>query len=204
LGELERAFKDTGSVEDEAAWLRERVRRGELDEHQISIAAYFGYPAAELVAARIGAGRSDLEPPADLTEAGKQAWLRFNQCPAKVVLRPMERLRVMIADARGRIEGSYPRTISTGSKEIAAEFFREAGRAALAGEPWRADDARLQYLLRSQPRGLRALEALNALIRLGKGAEPETHSMERQAQLREVVPWLLGYGDPLRELLEEG
>lgn len=46
LRELERRFKETGSVEDEAAWLGERVRIGDLDEKRLRLAGYLGHPAA--------------------------------------------------------------------------------------------------------------------------------------------------------------
>ena len=40
LRELERCWRESGSVEDEAAWLRERVRVGELSEARLRLAAY--------------------------------------------------------------------------------------------------------------------------------------------------------------------
>jgi hypothetical protein len=43
---LERRWKETGSVEDEAAWLRERVRVGDLSENRLEVAAYLGHLAA--------------------------------------------------------------------------------------------------------------------------------------------------------------
>tara|TARA_R110002072_G_scaffold140386_2_gene284620 strand:+ start:207 stop:338 length:132 start_codon:yes stop_codon:yes gene_type:complete len=35
LRELERRFRETGSVEEEAAWLQERVRAGELTQEHV-------------------------------------------------------------------------------------------------------------------------------------------------------------------------
>jgi hypothetical protein len=49
LRELERRWKETGSVEDEAAWLRARARAGELDPARLEVAAKLAYPAARLI-----------------------------------------------------------------------------------------------------------------------------------------------------------
>ena len=46
LRELERRWRETGSVEDEAAYLRERVRVGDLTQERLELAAYLGHAAA--------------------------------------------------------------------------------------------------------------------------------------------------------------
>lgn len=49
LRRLERRFRETGSPADEAAYLRERLRRGSLDRDRLAIAAWLGHqPAREL------------------------------------------------------------------------------------------------------------------------------------------------------------
>jgi hypothetical protein len=48
LRELERRFRASGSVEDEAAWLRARVRAGELEQDELDLAAYLLNEAARL------------------------------------------------------------------------------------------------------------------------------------------------------------
>lgn len=48
LRECERRFRETGSVEDEAAWLRARVRVGSLDPERLDLLAVIDYPAAIL------------------------------------------------------------------------------------------------------------------------------------------------------------
>lgn len=48
LRRLERRWRSTGNVEDEAAYLRERVRQGDLSERHLRIAAYLGVPGATL------------------------------------------------------------------------------------------------------------------------------------------------------------
>lgn len=50
LRDLERAWRRTRSVDDEAAFLRERVRVGELEDGRVGLAAWLGHPAAEQLA----------------------------------------------------------------------------------------------------------------------------------------------------------
>lgn len=50
LRELERRWKETGSAQDEAAYLLERVRMGDLAQKGLELAAYLGHPAAKLSA----------------------------------------------------------------------------------------------------------------------------------------------------------
>ncbi|MEZ6187822.1 MAG: hypothetical protein R3F62_22785 [Planctomycetota bacterium] len=54
--ELERRWQESGSVDDEAALLRERARVGDLEADRIELGAYLGHPAA-LVA--LGRSRDD-------------------------------------------------------------------------------------------------------------------------------------------------
>ena len=46
LRDLERRFRASGSVEDEATWLRARVQAGELEQSRLELAAYCDHPAA--------------------------------------------------------------------------------------------------------------------------------------------------------------
>ena len=48
LRALERRYQETGSVEDEATLLSERVRQGSLDPEMLALAAHLGWPAAEM------------------------------------------------------------------------------------------------------------------------------------------------------------
>jgi len=64
LRELERLWKETGSVDAEARWLAEQVRTGGLAAAHLATAAYCRHPAAQLA---IGGDPSSDEP---------EAWLR--------------------------------------------------------------------------------------------------------------------------------
>ncbi len=46
LRELERRFKETGLPEDEAAWLKERVRAGDLTQDRLALAVHCGQQVA--------------------------------------------------------------------------------------------------------------------------------------------------------------
>lgn len=51
LRDAERRWRETGALADEAAWLRERVRAGALDDERLRLAAYVGHAAARLALA---------------------------------------------------------------------------------------------------------------------------------------------------------
>ena len=62
LRELERRWRETGCVDDEAAWLRARVQARELGEQRLELAAYLGHPAA-----RAAQGVESTTSPADMS-----------------------------------------------------------------------------------------------------------------------------------------
>jgi hypothetical protein len=51
LRDLERRWRETGTVEDEAAYLLERVRAGDLSRERLEIAAYLGHEGAAMALA---------------------------------------------------------------------------------------------------------------------------------------------------------
>lgn len=56
LRELERAWRTSGALDDEVAWLRERQRAGDLDAPRVRLAAWLGHPAAVQLAPDAGFG----------------------------------------------------------------------------------------------------------------------------------------------------
>ncbi len=64
LRELERRFRASGLLEDEAAWLRARVQAGDLEQSRLELAAYCGHEVARLVS-------TPSAPPVDLED-----WVR--------------------------------------------------------------------------------------------------------------------------------
>ena len=54
LRDLERRFRQTGSPDDEAAWLLERVRVGDLTQERLELAAYCGHEGARRAVGQCG------------------------------------------------------------------------------------------------------------------------------------------------------
>ncbi len=52
LRALERAWKESGSAEHEAAYLLERIRVGDLEQERLELAAILGHRTARLASAR--------------------------------------------------------------------------------------------------------------------------------------------------------
>lgn len=79
----ERRYRASGALEDEVAWLRERLRIGDLTRERCELAAFMGHPAATTALAldcaghaaclRCGAGPAVME---GLAERGPEANLR--------------------------------------------------------------------------------------------------------------------------------
>ena len=61
LQELKRTWEASGSVEDEAAYLRERVRVGDLTQERLELAAYCGHEGASAAAGSPTPDYCDLE-----------------------------------------------------------------------------------------------------------------------------------------------
>lgn len=88
LRELERRWKESGSVEDEAAYLLERVRVGDLATEKLELAAYCGHEGARLA---LGEQAPAMGPPIDpRVRARPQAWMTglsaFGTGPARAVV----------------------------------------------------------------------------------------------------------------------
>lgn len=87
LRELERRWKETGSVEDEARFLAERVRIGEVTRARAALAAYCGSEAARRMS-------DEVEAPSSLDDwiAGLSRWDEMPEVAAvaySVALRPI-------------------------------------------------------------------------------------------------------------------
>ncbi len=74
LRELERRWRETGSVEDQAACLRARVQSGELRKDRLELAAYCGVLAAKAV----GTGAT---APDELGRHGCTVWISSVEKP---------------------------------------------------------------------------------------------------------------------------
>ena len=98
LRDLERRFRETGSVEDEATWLRARVQAGELEQGRLDLAAYLCDPAS------LAAQRDRLPNP-----RGWESWLAALRADpnARVVLNALSSISppATCSDLRSCVEG---------------------------------------------------------------------------------------------------
>jgi hypothetical protein len=248
LRELERRFRASGSVEDEAAWLRARVQAGELEQSKLELAAYCDQPAAVLVLGEVppqpppGQHYSELERWASKLEdcsrriavraaiAGARLVLEQNPLPAPLVRASSRAIRA----AEAWCLSPNPRTASAADKawleaqcyswrEIVddAERWRARLSVSAAGESAAAASAPTKgysgMAARSLDTAARAIakeflryafgtfdvlaeDEGNEAIR--KDLPERTVSLVREAVRSEVVPFVLGYSDPVRERVE--
>lgn len=205
--ELERAFRATGSVADEAAWLGARLRAGEVEQTKVELAVFLGSGAARLV---IG-DRAPIHtrPP----RSGVKGFVRKGLAQwGHVVL-----VRAAIAAARlvVRDDEDLPEAVGRGNLHLAEEYAIEPRQALM----------RALVLPLPQPRDERwhsrwwacfgctcTLSALD----IG-GPQPGWHAKDtaesvakvvggdaavRAGIVAELLPWALGYSDPVRERVD--
>jgi hypothetical protein len=207
LRELERRWRETGTVEDEAAWLRARVQAGELEQSKLELAGLCGCKAAclaigvqvrpipDIRAALDGYGseQSDEPPPwlADIQRLCGDEAVRRLVLPA---LRISHSFQGEFVDAvvaledwllkpgeneRARIRHHLAADGALTRKAAAVAFWH--GEREMSGTDLLVVVAQALFLCLYEANGLAAgLEA---------GAD-------------ELVPWALGYHDPVRERVE--
>lgn len=198
LRALEHRWRASGSPEDEVAWLRERLRRGELDTRKLLLPAYLGYPAA----------RALCDPEA-LAELGHDAWDPPSRRLAKLSPFAREaRVRIAIAAAQfGLSADADPSPAARRALSAAEAWVRCPCRAhALAAE------AVLRVLgTRRSPSERAARAAAEAVAsRPTNGAREavaavdpgEPQNPARIAIAAELAAWALGYPDPLLARVE--
>ena len=236
LRDLERRWRETCSAEDEAAWIRELVRRGELPPSRLRYAADCGDAAALLVL------EDDLTLPRDL----RQGLERFAKADvvlqARVAVALLQDAEVAAAGlwlsllksalsllATGgavRLEGSRLgafealeawilcpcrscASIASAASDLA---FAEALNLEASFEDWRAPESHPEANHRHGCMRLSRASARAASLpsqgRFGSLVEPlfdlwgEPWEAPRARLQEEVVPWLLGQSDPVRERVE--
>lgn len=231
LRELERRRDVTGSVDDGAAYLRERVRRGDLDERRLRLAAHLGHEAAgALVPARehdlalpwaealFGFGRT-LVPGSGLPGARPGAPVFAGPDWAS-----LEELAEVRREQRG---GERLVWIRHGQEAMIraglACFARLPALGDVPQPPVSADDVRVvedavvrdlvPARFREHALPLREWEffgnyggiSFNAypwLAYVRRALERLGEPEARRAIAAELLPWALGEGDPLRDRVE--
>lgn len=215
LRELERAWKEAGTDEAEALWLRERLRLGTLDLSRVELAAYCGRKGAMLA----------LERP-DLQEFSKEATFFLDEAQIDV-MQPEFAARCAICMGRlvdlvqaqilklvpypNECEPDLLRRV-VGSLEAWVLDPSEHDGSRLAEETDERTARRLKvdefaFLARQAAVTVRAPLALAdlsrvLLMRLEQMYPGQGMKILREALSREVGPWLLGYADPVRERAE--
>ncbi|MCA8923515.1 MAG: hypothetical protein KDD82_16990 [Planctomycetes bacterium] len=248
LRELERRWRERGSLEAEAAWLKERVRAGELPRERLQLAATLGG------AARLAWGE---EP---LVVVEPELWVPLLQDPTgHGPVGPRELRTLEGFDAFTRREGlcAWGRWLLGWAPLKALSAVRVASGAALVGyrewskvfapgriealglQEWATEslcrleglcvgwdpceagyprfggdafDAADQARNREGPAAVWAVEAVGhallaaqhgdpreALLAIRKAASATDGATVLAAIQADLAPWLLGYGDPVRE-----
>lgn len=190
LRELERRFRETGSVEDEAAWLRARVKTGDLEQSKLELAAYCGHQAAVEAA-----GMTD--PPHFKTSV--HFALGLDQCGVEGIRRcGYAVLGLMVRMYRRKAEAyRSARSSEAASKSLRlVDLFRE--HQALLGEwitsPSTATEARLEGLIGPPS------DRVGFVVKYVRDLSyDEDHFDVREEIGAQLVPWALGYADPVRE-----
>lgn len=201
LRALERAFRLTGTGEDEAAWLRARVQAGELAHDRLRLAAYVGHEAATLA----------LRPhPPDSPEA-LDRWLRrlsvhweqeasARAALAAVAASPPElQARTFVAAAVSLAEPWVLAPATRGDVPALPGVFSDAEFEAPEEKRAWVVGIYLHRTLESPAGWGRSVETLALSIQSRWPAAPV-----RDAVARELAEWALGYSDPVRERVEAG
>jgi hypothetical protein len=212
LRDLERRWKETGSVEDEAAWLKERVRAGDFPPTRLELAAYCGYEAAR----RAVATQND---PPDLVEwvggfarFGNDVSARAAVAIAREVFPVWKRcahaeptddfhqaLRAaeawcMEPTADSAARASYVGQCAAGRIDVLPDDVTHEEDAAAAVACWACS------AIQDQEASPTAIEwrarAVNQVVRLARSLACDEDLRRRVS--REIVPWCLGLDDPLR------
>jgi len=229
VDELEQQWKASGTDADEASYLRACVRAGRLPQVMLQLAAHLGHPAARMVFGGSAPPESaDLGKwVAGFDRYGKEALVRAAIAAARYPLplwelkRPNDRLPQSALDAaEGWVLNQDEAHVSAAEK--AGESVANADRSGdgeaddaqqLAGQTFDADmgvhiaadmAAEAAHLAGDMGEAEDVAQAVQtAEVILGisrKGAAGELlKGTIRDAICSELVPWALGYGDPIRE-----
>ena len=197
LRELERRFSAPGCAEDEVAWLRARVQAGELEQSKPELAAYCGHEGA-------GFALQDGAPPVPSTINrlihGLRAW-------------PGAASRAALAVAYVVVEGhaleGAQEALNACSRLLLDRSERTRDRAERACEPfvteYLTDPPSLEKVMRvvvKATRSVRHQSVPQAAYAANAAEELLAPEEIRSLVLAELVPWALGYSDPVRERVE--
>lgn len=184
LRELEKRWKETGSVEDEAAYLLERIRIGDLLQEKLELAAYLGHEGASAASGQSRGMFRDREWGEKLAKLGGAG-----ACSRAILA--LRRAHIPLSD------------LDPEEREVALH-------ALLGFEEWVALGSTASDITDPVLKGLAQRPRLSAFAQAAGHAvsilsclPPRNTLAELLAAVRdEIVPWLLGYSDPVRERVE--
>ena len=213
LRELERRFRETGSVEDEAAWLRARVQAGELEQGKLELAAYCGHEGAR----SLFAAREDDLPPTKARELRR--WIRGLSRAGRT---PQVRAALAVVTPEVRTGSPEVRHLLASAAQwclTPSQARADQAEAAATCLPPNEDDPGYQegddgrFLEARSVANLAAAaqrhdkddQAFDYWLKLAfhNVAEGPLWIAEAKSTIQaELVPWALGYGDPVRDRVE--
>lgn len=224
LRELERRFKESGSVEDEVAYLLERVRLGELDRDMLELAAYCGHQAS---CQALGDQVPRMPEKLKAWVEGLQVWNKETCVRAVIAVaqtcisiwakrypeenRPQRAIASAIAWAMCPCEGHEraARTARDAAVEARAAGLTEAVETDPELSSW---DEGVEARAADAAAGAAAWAALaagstSAAVAAGVAAvEVDAYAalanQVKQAICNDLIPWALGYDDPLIKIAE--
>ena len=201
LRDLERRFRASGSVEDEAAYLRARVQAGELEQSRLELAAHCGDPAASIAL------------PTRAASEGLRAWTAGLRSQGQAVA-------TRAAVACGHV--AYPAWAGVEESVVGLRWTKDQRAAALAAiqaaEHWvqcpcdrHAEAARVAgHLVSRWPSPECCFEFVAGTAWTKNPATSgwfptavstacmlTSEDQVRAAVQAELVPWALGYSDPV-------
>lgn len=213
LRELERRWRESGGVAEEAAWLHAKVQTGQLKQSRLRLAAYLLHEGARLAVSR----------PVPVLRKGQSAFLE-----SLLEVDKSQETVVRAVIAAGRSVERNPAQSRLLGLELAEQWCvaaRDEERESLVEEAlgfsgWQGNRnaspvhraavfATLSVsTTQTATWQLHALESLSGAMEavLGPGrsrlSERPMPPRLREAIHGEIVPWALGYGDPVRERIE--
>ncbi|MCA9630804.1 MAG: hypothetical protein KC766_24210 [Myxococcales bacterium] len=209
LRELERRFRASGSAEDEAAWLRARVQAGELERSSLELAAYLGSEAAREFLGP-SAPRHTLAPKTGVLGFVRKGLAFWGPLPC--LRAAIAATRMVISDSDdlpeevGRIRVHLAEEYAVDPRDDILQRLRAQPRTPLPqNERWQTQwwiCTRCAWALSAQedPGNLFTWKAKDAVEEVTKAVGSE--SPVRAAITAELIPWALGYRDPVRERVE--
>ncbi len=202
LRELRQGWEQTAAVEDEAALLIGRVRAGEISRERVALASYCGHPAA----LRAALGEPSLLPFGDdwvgafvregITATDRLMLACCRVCARRLPASTEEDRRFSLRQVIDAIEGWIATSDPSGFMPVLVGWSKSHGaHEAVLGAAWSVAQS-------VEPE--KGVPIHNDLL----AALERTREFVGEAELltevqSELVPWLLGYHDPVANRASE-